>query len=62
MKMALAPILWVLFLVAMFIITYILNKKTHKPKGCEDIIKNAGCRGCKMISCGHHPSAGREKK
>ena len=39
MKMALAPILWVLFLVAMFIITYILNKKTPKPKGCEDIIK-----------------------
>ena len=62
MKTALAPILWVLFLVAIFIITYILNKKTPKPEGCEDRIKNAGCRGCKMLSCGHHPAARREKE
>ena len=38
MKVDVAPLLWVLFLVSIFIITYILNKKTPKPEGCEDII------------------------
>lgn len=53
-----APILWMMFLVGTFIVTYLLNKKTPKPKGCETITTN--CKGCKMISCGHHPS--REEK
>lgn len=51
----LAPLLWVLFLVGIFISTYLLNKKTPKPEGCEDLISSAGCRGCKQFSCGHHP-------
>lgn len=58
MMKILAPVLWMGFLVGMFIITYLLNKKTPKPKGCEFI--SPGCKGCKMISCGHHPS--REEK
>ncbi|MDO5089580.1 MAG: hypothetical protein Q4D53_07330 [Leptotrichiaceae bacterium] len=55
MKIELAPLLWVLFLVGIFILTYILNKKTPKPEGCENLISKAGCAGCRQFSCGHHP-------
>ncbi len=55
MKIEIAPLLWISLLIGVFIITYILNKKTPKPEGCEDIIKTAGCAGCKQFSCGHHP-------
>ena len=60
MDINIAPVLWVSFLVGIFILTYILNKRTPKPEGCEDIIRNAGCRGCRQFSCGHHPDR-REK-
>ena len=55
MKVDVAPLLWVLFLVSIFIITYKLNKKTIKPEICEDIITIKRCTGCKQFSCGHHP-------
>ena len=55
MKIEIAPLLWILFLIGIFILTYLMNKNTPKPEGCEDIIKAAGCTGCKQFSCGHHP-------
>lgn len=51
----LAPIVWAILLVSIFIITYIMNRNTPKPEGCEEIINEVSCRGCKQLSCGHHP-------
>ncbi len=47
------PILWMGFLVALFIITYILNRKVSKPEDCDELINAAMCKGCKQISCSH---------
>lgn len=43
-------------LVAVYIGTYLLNKRTKKPAGCEDL--TASCTGCAVTSCSHHPSEG----
>lgn len=51
----LAPIVWAILLVSIFIITYIMNRNTPKPEGCEEIINEVSCRCCKQLSCGHHP-------
>lgn len=40
-------------LVAIYIGSYLLNKKTKKPEGCEDL--TASCSGCMVTSCGNHP-------
>ena len=37
------------FLVGAFVGSYLLNKKTPKPKGCENIDEN--CEGCQITSC-----------
>ena len=42
-----------LALIALFIGTYLLNKKTPKPDGCKEHVE---CEGCKIVSCSHHPS------
>lgn len=38
-------------LIGLFIFTYLLNKRTPKPKGCENIDEN--CEGCPITSCGN---------
>lgn len=37
--------------VAMFIGTFLLNKRTPKPEGCENMEE---CEGCQMTSCSHY--------
>lgn len=37
------------FLIGAFIGSYLLNKKTPKPEGCENIDEN--CEGCQITSC-----------
>lgn len=37
--------------VFLFIFTYLLNKRTPKPEGCEDISEN--CEGCNVMTCSH---------
>jgi len=37
------------FLVGAFVGSYLLNKKTPKPEGCENIDEN--CEGCQITSC-----------
>lgn len=49
--MDLKSILWVALLVAIFIGSYILNKNTPKPEGCEDMSE---CSGCNNFACTHH--------
>ena len=38
-------------LVVAFVFSYLLNKKTPKPEGCENIDEN--CEGCQITSCSH---------
>jgi len=44
----------ILVAIALFIGTYLLNKHTKKPEGCENLEEN--CSGCQLVSCSHHPS------
>ena len=41
--------LLLIFLIGVFIFTYLLNKKTPKPEGCENLEEN--CEGCQIASC-----------
>ena len=38
-------------LVCAFVFSYLLNKKTPKPEGCENLDEN--CEGCQITSCSH---------
>jgi len=39
-------------LLIIFFVTYILNKKTPKPEGCEDIlISDENCGACNNTAC-----------
>ena len=51
-------IVLIVVLVGLFIGTYILNKRTPKPEGCEEV--GAECEGCQMTSCSHYK--GKEEK
>ena len=46
--------------IAMFISTYLLNKNTKKPEGCEGELGEA-CSGCKILACSHHPHKEEEE-
>lgn len=41
-------------LVGIYIVLYLLNKKTPKPPGCEDL--HAGCNGCADVMCLNNPA------
>lgn len=49
----------IVVLVAIFIGTYVLNKRTPKPEGCEEV--GAECEGCQITSCSNY-KAKEEKK
>ncbi len=42
-------ILLLLGLIAIFVVTYLINKKTEAPKGCPK--ETIGCSGC-LLNCG----------
>lgn len=44
-------IVWLAILIVVFIGTYILNKNTPQPEGCEEMSE---CGGCNNIACSHH--------
>ena len=46
--------------VGLFIGTYILNKRTPKPEGCEEI--GSECEGCQMTSCSHYKEKEEKKE
>lgn len=52
MKIILSIVI-VIVCVFLFIGTYILNKKTKNPEGCEEISEN--CSACTISSCSHTP-------
>lgn len=49
--MNLWAILWLAVLVSVFIGTYVLNKRTPKPEGCEEMSE---CHGCQNVACSHY--------
>ena len=50
----------IVVLVAIFIGTYVLNKRTPKPEGCEEV--GAECEGCQITSCSNYKSKEEKKE
>lgn len=46
--------------VVLFIGTYVLNKRTPKPEGCEDV--GSECEGCQITSCSHYKQKDEKKE
>jgi len=45
-------IIIIAFFVIIFIVSFVINRRTPKPKGCEDImISEENCSGCQIESC-----------
>ena len=53
-------VLWMAALNGIYIASYLLNKKTPKPEGCEDLL--SGCSGCNDISCSHNSAHNKEEQ
>lgn len=51
--------IWLGLLVLIYIVGYLLNRKTPKPEGCEDL--TADCSGCQSIDCTHNPAHQKEE-
>lgn len=50
----------IIVLVVIFVFSYLLNKKTPKPDGCEDV--EGTCEGCQILSCSHNPKNNEGKE
>ena len=51
MENFLVPVLVIGGLVAMYIITYVLNKKTPVPEECLTAVDEATCESCHSFTC-----------
>ena len=51
--------LWMGVMVGIYITGYLLNRKTPKPEGCEDL--TAECEGCQAFDCSHNPAHREEE-
>lgn len=58
MKIVLA-ILFFALLVTIYIVFYLMNKKTPLPEGCENL--KADCEGCKDYACTNNPAHNSRK-
>lgn len=58
MKIVLA-ILFFALLVTIYIVLYLMNKKTPLPEGCENL--RADCEGCKDYACTNNPAHNSRK-
>lgn len=58
MKIVLA-ILFFALLVIIYIVLYLMNKKTPLPEGCENL--KADCEGCKDYACTNNPAHNSRK-
>lgn len=52
-------ILFFALLVTIYIVLYLMNKKTPLPEGCEDL--KADCEGCKDYACTNNPAHNSRK-
>lgn len=55
----LIAILVFIALIAIFFLTYVLNKKTPVPKGCEKV-ENEHCVGCANKACEFYKEENKE--
>lgn len=39
----------IVVIIVVYVVTYIMNEKTERPEGCEDL----ECAGCKAKDCAH---------
>ncbi len=47
----------ILILIILFLVSYVLNKKTPVPKGCENIkVSEENCSGCNNTLCKYYPN------
>ena len=51
MKLVYAAIVLIV-LIVIFVVSFLLNKKTEKPEGCEEITEQ--CMHCSITSCSHN--------
>lgn len=58
--MSIWALVWVGLLVAIYIGTYLWNKNTPKPEGCDEVL--SGCSGCNDISCSHNAAHKKEEE
>lgn len=58
MKIVLA-ILFFALLVTIYIVLYLMNKKTPLPEGCENL--KTDCEGCKDYACTNNPAHNSRK-
>lgn len=58
--MSIGALVWVGLLVAIYIGTYLWNKNTPKPEGCDEVL--SGCSGCNDISCSHNAAHKKEEE
>lgn len=58
MKIVLA-ILFFALLVTIYIVLYLMNKKTPLPEGCENL--KVDCEGCKDYACTNNPAHNSRK-
>lgn len=55
-------LIFIVGLVALFFITYVLNKKTPPPKGCEELALNKEkCSACNNYACQFHEDISDEE-
>lgn len=48
-------IIVIVALLAVFVISFVVNKKTPVPKGCEDLkVSDEKCQSCSNTSCRYH--------
>lgn len=45
--------LWMVALVGIYLLVYLLNKRTPVPPGCENL--DQSCGGCHLITCTRNP-------
>lgn len=44
--------------VLLFVGSYVLNKRTKKPDGCESL----DCEGCSITNCSHNPNKNKDEE
>ena len=50
----------ILILIGAYIGSYLLNKRTPKPKGCENLTED--CEGCSITTCSNNKTNKEENK
>ena len=58
--MSIWALVWVGILIAIYIGTYLWNKNTPKPEGCDEVL--SGCSGCHDVSCSHNAAHKKEEE